>query len=69
MDCRNADRTEDERTFTWSRRAEQLDDPLYDDKASRGISVEELARMIETSAAARRKMRRGARFGRSSARQ
>lgn len=49
--------------------AEQLDDPLYDDKASREISVEDLVRMIETSAAARRKMRRNARFGRSSARQ
>jgi hypothetical protein len=48
--------------------AEQLDDPLYDDKTNSGISPEELVRMIETSVRAKRRMRRNVRFGLSSAR-
>ena len=34
----------------------QLDDPLYDDKASSGISIEELARKIEAIGAAKRRI-------------
>ncbi len=34
--------------------AEQLDDPLYDDKTGSGISVDELVRTIETWVAAKR---------------
>jgi hypothetical protein len=41
--------------------AKQLDDPLYDDKTSSGISIEELVLMIETSVAARRRVRRNMR--------
>lgn len=37
---------------------EQLDDPLYDDNASDGISPDELVQMIETSVAARRRAKR-----------
>jgi len=43
--------------------AEQLDDPLYDDKANSSISIGELVSMIETSVAARRKVRRKVRSG------
>jgi len=43
--------------------AKQLDDPLYDDKTSSGISPDGLVRMIETSMAARRRIRRKVRFG------
>jgi hypothetical protein len=43
--------------------AEQLDDPLYDDKTTSGISIEELVRTIEMSAAAKRKVRRNVRSG------
>lgn len=43
--------------------AMQLDDPLYDDKTSSGISIEELVLMIETSVAARRRVRRKVRSG------
>ncbi len=35
--------------------AMQLDDPLYDDKTSREIAIEELLRIIETSVAAKRR--------------
>jgi hypothetical protein len=38
--------------------AEQLDDPLYDDKTSSGISIEELVSMIEELVAAKRRIRR-----------
>ena len=48
--------------------AEQLDDPRYVDKASRGISIEELVLMIERLAATKRRIRRNAGFGLSSAR-
>ena len=41
--------------------AEHLDDPLYDDKTSRAISVEELVSMIEKSLAAKRRIRRNVR--------
>ena len=43
--------------------AEQLDDPLYDDKASSAISLDELAQMIETLVAAKRRIRRSVRSG------
>jgi hypothetical protein len=43
--------------------ADQLDDPLYDDKASSGISIEELVSMIETLVAAKRRIRRNVRSG------
>jgi hypothetical protein len=36
--------------------AEQLDDPLYDDKTSGEISIEELARVIEISVANKRRV-------------
>jgi hypothetical protein len=49
--------------------AEQLDDPLYDDKASSGISIKELVSMIETSVATRRRVRRNVRSGLGNARQ
>ena len=42
--------------------AEQLDDPLYDDKASSGISIEELVKVIERSAAAMRRTGRNVQF-------
>ena len=48
--------------------AEQLDDPLYDDRASSGISIEELVLMIETSVAAKRRIRRNVRPGPGNAR-
>jgi hypothetical protein len=48
--------------------AEYLDDPLYDDKASSSISIEELVSMIEKSVAARRRIRRNVRSGLNSAR-
>jgi hypothetical protein len=48
--------------------AEQLDDPLYDDKASSGISIKELVSMIETSVATRRRVRRNVRSGQGNAR-
>ncbi len=38
--------------------AEQLDDPLYDDKTSSEISIEELVWRIERSVAAKRRIRR-----------
>lgn len=38
--------------------AEQLDDALYDDKMSKGISLDELVWMIEISVAAKQKARR-----------
>jgi hypothetical protein len=41
--------------------AEHLEDPLYDDKTSRGISIEELVSMIEKSVAAKRRIRRNVR--------
>ena len=47
---------------------EQLDDPLYDDKASSGVPIEELMSMIEVSVAAKRRIRRNVGFGLSSAR-
>lgn len=37
--------------------AERLDDPLYDNKTGSGISLEELVRIIETSVAAKRRIR------------
>lgn len=43
--------------------AEQLDDPLYDDKTGSGISLEELVRTIETSVAAKRRIGRTVRSG------
>ncbi len=49
--------------FVDDEQAKQLDDPLYDDKTSRGISFEELVWMIETSVAAKRRMRKSARPG------
>ena len=41
--------------------ARHLDDPLYDDKTSSGISIEELVRVIERSVATKRRMKRNAR--------
>ena len=38
--------------------ARQLDDPLYDHRMSRGISLEELVWMIETSVAEKRRISR-----------
>jgi hypothetical protein len=48
--------------------AEQLDDPLYDDKANSSVSMGELVSMIETSVAARRRVRRNVRSGLSNSR-
>jgi hypothetical protein len=48
--------------------AEQLDDPLYDDKTSIGISIEELVWMIETSVAAKRRIKTKVRSGLGNAR-
>jgi hypothetical protein len=48
--------------------AEQLDDPRYVDKASRGISIEELVLMIERLAATKRRIRRNVQFGLGKAR-
>ena len=48
--------------------AEQLDDPLYDDSASSDILIEELVLMIETSVAAKRRIRRNVRPGPGNAR-
>jgi hypothetical protein len=48
--------------------SEQLDDPLYDDKTSSGVSYEELASMIEKSVAAKKRIRRKARSGLGNAR-
>jgi hypothetical protein len=50
------------------KQVEQSDDPLYDDKASSGVSIEEVMSMIEESVAAKRRIRRNAGFGLSSAR-
>jgi len=44
-------------------RAMHLDDPLYDHKANCEVSVEELVRMIETSVAAKRRIRGNVRSG------
>jgi hypothetical protein len=41
--------------------AKQLDDPLYDDKTSSGISMEELVRVIEKSVVAKRRIKRNVR--------
>jgi len=49
-------------------RAKQLDDPLYDHKAHLEVSVEELARMIEKSVAAKRRIGRNVRSGLSNIR-
>jgi hypothetical protein len=54
--------------FVIGKQVEQLDDPLYDDKASSGVSIEELMLMIEESVAVRRRIRRNVGFGLSSAR-
>ena len=43
--------------------AKHLDDPLYDDKTSSEISIKELVRVIEESAAAKRRIRRNVQFG------
>lgn len=43
--------------------AKQLDDPLYDDQTSREIAIWELSRMIETSVAAKRRIRGSSRSG------
>lgn len=48
--------------------AKQLDDPLYDDKTSSGVSIEELVLIIETSVAAKGKIRRNERSGLNNAR-
>ncbi|MGA8672941.1 MAG: hypothetical protein WB679_23910 [Terracidiphilus sp.] len=48
--------------------AKQLDDPLYDYKTSREISIEALVRTIETSVAAKRRVRKNVRSGLVSAR-
>jgi hypothetical protein len=45
------------------KQAEELDDPLYDHRVSSGISFEELAGMIEMSAAAKKRVMRNARSG------
>jgi hypothetical protein len=50
------------------KQVEQLDDPLYDDKASSGVSIEELMSMIEESVAAKRKIGRNVGSGLSNAR-
>jgi hypothetical protein len=49
-------------------RAKQLDDPLYDHKANCEISVEDLARMIETLVAGKAGIRRNVRSGLSNVR-
>ena len=43
--------------------AKHLDDPLYDHKTGSEISIEELVRVIEESAAAKRRIRRNVQFG------
>jgi hypothetical protein len=48
--------------------AEHLDDPLYDDKTSSEISMEELVRVIERLVAAKRWIGRNAQFGHGYAR-
>ncbi len=48
--------------------AKQLDDPLYDYKTSREISIEALVRTIETSVAAKGRTRRKVQFGLGGAR-
>jgi len=48
--------------------AEQLDDPLYDDKTNSEISPEELASILVTSVEAKRMIRRKVRIGMGSAR-
>ncbi len=48
--------------------AKQLEDPLYDHKTNSEIPIEELVRTIETSVAAKRKIRRNVRYGLSKAR-
>jgi hypothetical protein len=45
------------------KQTEHLDDPLYDHKVSSGISSEELAGMIDMSAAAKRRIMRNVRSG------
>lgn len=49
-------------------RANHLDDPLYDHKANCEISVEDLARMIETLVAGKAGIRRNVRSGLSNVR-
>ena len=48
--------------------AKQLDDPLYDDKTSSEISIEELVSVIEKSAAVKKRIRRKLQFRLANAR-
>jgi hypothetical protein len=48
--------------------ANRLEDPLYDDKTSSEIPIEELVRMIDTSVAAKRRIRGNVRPGLGNAR-
>lgn len=47
--------------------AQQLPDPLYDDKTTSGISIEELVSMIEVSVATKREIRGKMRSGQGNA--
>ena len=49
-------------------RNDELDDPLYDDKTSSEISIEELVSVIEKSASVKKRIRRKLQFRLANAR-